>query len=127
MAPAGGRGRLGGTGWQLAAILGLAMVVSGAVWAPPAAAQASVQVSAQVISVEPISQGLAGVADLVAEAGFTRWSRGARAETRLAVITRSALPNWRLPAARWSWVPQPRTEGRLPPEPVTLTIAFLRN
>lgn len=130
MAPAGGRGRLGGTGWQPAAILGLAMVVSGAVWAPPAAAQASVQVSAQVISIEPMREGLAGVAGLVVEAGSSLWFGGARAETRLAVVTRSAPLNWWLPTRGWGWFPSApllTTGALLPPEPVTLTVAFLRN
>ena len=98
--------------------------------APPAAAQATLQVTAQVVSVEPISQGLAEAAGLVAEAGSTLWSGGARAETRLAVVTRSALPNWRLPARGRVWLDGAfllDTGPLLPPEPVTLTIAFLRN
>lgn len=130
MAPGGGRGRMGGLARQRAAVVGLALVVSGAAWAPPAAAQASVQVTAQVISVEPMSQGLAGVAGLVAEAGSTLWSGGARAETRLAVVTRSASLHWRLPARGRGWFGGAALLDRaapLPPEPVTLTIAFLRN
>ena len=130
MAPAGGRGRLGGPGWRKAAVLGLALGAFGAGLAPPAAAQATVQVTAQVVSVEPISQGLAEAAGLVAEAGAIPWSRGARAETRLAVVTRSASPNWRFPARGRVWLDGAfllDTEALLPPEPVTLTIAFLRN
>jgi len=130
MAPAGGSGRLGGPERQKAAILGLALVVWGGVWSPPAAAQASVQVTAQVISVEPMSQGLAGVAGLVAETGPTLRSRGARAETRLAVVTRSASLPWRPPARGWGWFGRTALldpEAPLPPEPVTFTIAFLRN
>ena len=130
MAPAGGSGRLGGPERQKAAILGLALVVWGGVWSPPAAAQASVQVTAQVISVEPMSQGLAGVAGLVAEAGPTLRSRGSRAETSLAVVTRSASLPWR-PAARGrGWFGGRALldpEALLPLEPVTFTIAFLRN
>lgn len=130
MAPTAGGERPGGPGWWKAAALGLVLGAFGTGWAPLAAAQAAIEVSAQVVSIEPIREGLAGVAGLVAETGFTPWSREARAETRLAVVTRAASAKWQLPTRGRVWFTdgfRPGLEALLPSESVTLTIAFLRN
>jgi hypothetical protein len=111
--------------------------------ASPALAQASIDVSARVISLEPITQGLAQASSLASiPASALGWIGPVRTETRLAVVTRQAavrrsspvrvrafLVGFLDPSIRSMFqhqgLSQPATTSTA--EPVAITIAFLRN